>query len=202
MLQFAACSDNPYRSQTYRVQPEDTLYSIAWRFGVNYRDLARWNGIGDDFRIRVGEVLLLAQPASPAPPVPIPAPEASGMTPPPATAFVWPAEPASPPHSVPGGGLLIPGSLGAPVRATRAGRVVYSGNAIRGYGNLIIVKHDEQYLSSYAHNRDIVVHEGDAVAAGQIIAHMGEKAPHQPLLYFEIRKSGRPIDPSVFLPTK
>lgn len=185
---------------TYRVQPLDTLYSIAWRFSLNYRDLARWNHIGEDYRISVGEVLILAAPASTAAPPPEAAapqtPAASGLQ------FAWPTEALAPPRPVPGGGILIAGALGQPVRASRAGRVVYNGTGIRGYGNLIIIKHDEAYLSSYAHNRDSLVHEGEEVSAGQIIAHMGEGRPNQPVLYFEIRRNGRPIDPSGFLPTK
>ena len=184
---------------TYRVQREDTLYSIAWRFGIAYQELARWNGIGDDFRIHVGQILVLS-PLAPAsnPVAEAPAPPSAQ----PPSAFCWPTEPQSAPRPVPGGGILIAGSLGQPVRAARAGRVVYSGSGIRGYGNLIIIKHDERYLSAYAHNRDSLVQEGDEVSLGQLIAHMGEGAPHEPVLYFEIRDNGKPIDPSVFLPTR
>ena len=94
------------------------------------------------------------------------------------------------------------GRLGQDVRAASAGRVVYSGSGIRGYGNLIIIKHADNLLSSYAHNREVIVHEGQDVAAGQAIAHMG-LGPHRgAVLYFEIRINGKPTDPLRYLTTQ
>jgi len=94
---------------------------------------------------------------------------------------------------------LLLGRLGQDVRAAGGGRVVYTGNGIRGYGNLVIIKHGDNLLSSYAHNRDLLVHDGQEVAAGQVIAHMGA-GPHQiSALYFEIRVNGKPVDPRSFL---
>jgi lipoprotein NlpD len=94
---------------------------------------------------------------------------------------------------------LLLGRLGQDVRAAGAGRVVYTGSGLRGYGNLIIIKHGESLLSSYAHNRELLVHEGQEVAAGQVIAHMG-LGPHQiSALYFEIRVNGKPTDPLRYL---
>jgi lipoprotein NlpD len=90
--------------------------------------------------------------------------------------------------------------VGQEVRAAAAGRVVYSGTGIRGYGNLIIIKHGENWLTSYAHNRDSLVREGQEVSRGEAIAHMGEGAPNKPVLYFEIRRNGKPVDPLSFLP--
>jgi lipoprotein NlpD len=78
--------------------------------------------------------------------------------------------------------------------------VVYSGSGLRSYGNLIIIKHSENLLSAYAHNRDSLVRDGEEVSAGQLIAHMGEGAPQKPVLYFEIRRNGKPIDPKTVLP--
>jgi lipoprotein NlpD len=95
---------------------------------------------------------------------------------------------------------LLLGHVGQDVRAACSGRVVYTGNGLRGYGNLIIIKHGENLLSAYAHNRETLVSEGQEVALGQVIAHMGEGAPNTPVLYFEIRRNGRPIDPMPFLP--
>jgi lipoprotein NlpD len=103
-------------------------------------------------------------------------------------------------RSVPGGGILLSGRLGQDVRAASAGRVVYAGNGLRGYGNLIIIKHAESVLSAYAHNREMLVHDGQEVAIGQVIAHMGEGPQQSPILYFEIRQNGRPVDPLPFLP--
>jgi lipoprotein NlpD len=86
------------------------------------------------------------------------------------------------------------------VRAATAGRVVYAGSGMRGYGNLIIIKHADNLLSAYAHNREMLVHDGQEVATGQLIAHMGEGGPQSPVLYFEIRQNGRPVDPLPYLP--
>jgi lipoprotein NlpD len=186
------------------VRPQDTLYSIAWRYGLDYRDLARWNNLGPDFRITVGEVLSLAprssSTAAPRPPPSSPkmpiraAPIVSGI------AWDWPTARSGAPLPVPSGGILLSGQLGQEVRAAAAGRVVYSGTGIRGYGNLIIIKHGENWLSSYAHNRDSVVREGQEVTRGEVIGHMGEGTPNKPVLYFEIRRDGKPIDPLSFLP--
>ena len=209
-LLVGGCADIPSEDGgTYVVKPQDTLYSIAWRHGLDYRDVARWNHIGADFRIVVGQTLLLhgvPRTGSPAPAVAgagAPRARASASAPvAPASAlkWVWPTDRSTAPQQVPGGGILLPGQLGQEIRAACAGRVVYVGDGIRGYGNLIIVKHGENLLSAYAHNRDVQVHESDEVAAGQIIGHMGEGAPGKPVLYFEIRRSGKPVDAIPFLP--
>ncbi len=228
-----------YAQQTYIVQPHDTLYSIAWRHDLDYRELARWNGIGSDFRITVGQVLTLhplahaktapppssarlppaapsvvapgagaagagtvtpgaAAPGAPAPAAPAPprAPVATGSS----IRWVWPTAYLDPPRAVAGGGILLQGMLGQPVRAACGGRVVYVGSGIRGYGNLIIIKHDDNFLSAYAHTRELQIREGQEVLAGQVIAQMGI-GPHQaPALYFEIRMNGKPVDPIPYLP--
>jgi lipoprotein NlpD len=106
----------------------------------------------------------------------------------------------SAPQPVSGGGILLPGREGQDIRAASSGRVVYNGSGIRGYGNLIIIKHGENLLSAYAHTRESLVRDGEEVALGQVIAHMGEGAPQKPVLYFEIRRNGKPVDPLVFLP--
>jgi lipoprotein NlpD len=90
--------------------------------------------------------------------------------------------------------------LGQDIRAASAGRVVYTGTGIRGYGNLIIIKHGENWLSAYAHNRESLVRDGQEVSRGEVIGHMGEGAPEKPVLYFEIRRDGKPVDPLRFLP--
>jgi lipoprotein NlpD len=104
------------------------------------------------------------------------------------------------PLPVNGGGILLQGHLGQDVRAACAGRVVYAGTGIRGYGNLIIIKHSENLLSAYAHNRESLVREGQEIALGQLIGKMGEGAPQKPALYFEIRREGKPVDPLRYLP--
>jgi lipoprotein NlpD len=210
-------SEGDYAPETYVVRPQDTLYGIAWRHDLDYHDLARWNHIGSDYRIAVGQILTLrpaarggagpplARPAAPA------SPKQADTRPPPErtsqanaapsvdAAWVWPTEHASPPRPVPGGGILLLGALGQPVRAACRGRVVYVGNGLRGYGNLIIIKHGDSLLSAYAHTRELAVREGQDVLAGQPIAQMGT-GPHQiPALYFEIRLNGKPVDPLPYL---
>ena len=253
-------SGGPYQPATYVVRPEDTLYSIAWRYNLDYRILAKWNNIGTDYRVSIGQVLVLqssieprapqsdaprtSQPATSADvrnqragnvpsvgkPVPLADPPAgvaypsgrqrstaatpNGAGAPSAAAtmgaapasndghskWVWPTDRLSAPRAVPGGGILLLGHLGQDVRAAGSGRVVYTGSGLRGYGNLIIIKHGDGLLSSYAHNRELLVHEGQDVAAGQVIAHMGT-GPHQiSALYFEIRVNGKPTDPLRYLP--
>jgi lipoprotein NlpD len=97
-------------------------------------------------------------------------------------------------------GIDIAGTAGEPVRASAAGRVVYAGNGLRGYGKLIIIKHNATYLSAYAHNREILVKEGQQVTRGQKIAEMGNTDADQVKLHFEIRRHGKPMDPTKYLP--
>jgi lipoprotein NlpD len=197
----ATIDDGP---AVYVVRAEDTLYSIAWRHDLDYRDLARWNNLGADFRIAVGQALVLGPGGAPPPmstPRPVPPRQRAPVSAESAAAkWVWPTERLGEPRTVPGGGILLSGRLGQDVRAADAGRVVYTGSGLRGYGNLIIIKHADSLLSAYAHNRDMLVHDGQEVAMGQVIGHMGEDAHQSPVLYFEIRQNGRPIDPLPFLP--
>jgi lipoprotein NlpD len=221
-LLLGACADIAADGpETYVVRPEDTLYSIAWRHDLDFRDLARWNNIGADFHISIGQVLLLgpgpAPPRDGAPPArqprPLPEPPAAAPsargTPPAAPralprapnatrGWVWPTDAIGAAQPVSSGGILLSGRLGQDVRAANDGRVVYTGSGLRGYGNLIIIKHADNLLSAYAHNREMLVHDGQEVAAGSVIAHMGEGAHHSATLYFEIRQNGRPIDPLSF----
>ncbi len=230
VLGVGCAAGGHYAEESYVVRPHDTLYSIAWRYDLDYRDLARWNHIGSDYRIAVGQVLVL-QPASRAPAVLAPAVRApsaaspahetprvaaggadSSAAPKPSSTsrstgaagespqWVWPTERTSAPRTVPGGGILLLGQLGQEVRAACSGRVVYTGSGLRGYGNLIIIKHGDSWLTAYAHNRELLVREGQDVVGGQAIAHMGT-GPHQvAALYFEIRLNGKPVDPLPYLP--
>jgi lipoprotein NlpD len=118
---------------------------------------------------------------------------------------VWPADGAAGAtvrQPAGGLGLEIAGSPGAEVRAAAAGRVVYTGAGLRGYGSLVIIKHDEAWLTAYGYNRDVAVSEGDAVRSGQRIASMGEGPDRRAALYFEIRLNGRPVDPGTQLPKR
>ena len=96
-------------------------------------------------------------------------------------------------------GIDFEGRMGDPVFATAPGKVVYAGRGLRSYGNLIILKHHYLYLSAYAHNRRLLVKEGDFVRQGQKIAEIGNTGTNRPMLYFEIRRAGKPIDPVVLL---
>src|SRR5688572_3822135 len=173
LLVLASCGE-PYRKPpppTYTVKAGDTVYSIAWRHRMDYRVLARWNDLPPDYRIEIGQVLRLRAPkgsASRTPSVLTPAPPVA-RTPsrppidPSIAGWMWPAEGSSsivrhaPTSSQ---GLLISGSEGAPVRAAAAGRVVYTGSGLRGFGNLLIIKHSSLFLSAYGHNRSVSVKEG------------------------------------------
>ena len=224
VLGAGCASSGRYEPATYVVQAKDTLYSVAWRNDLDYRDLARWNHIGPDYRISVGQVLALKPAARgpstarlPTSPVPQPPNKAaagstsSGGGSAPSSAsrpaglagdsmrWFWPTERSVPPRPVPGGGILLLGQLGQVVRAACAGRVVYVGSGLRGYGNLAIIKHGDNLLSAYAHNSDLSVREGQDVAGGQPIGRMGT-GPHQiAALYFEIRLNGKPVDPLAYL---
>lgn len=103
----------------------------------------------------------------------------------------------------PGGkGIDIAGRLGQDVTAAANGWVVYSGSGLMGYGQLVIVKHDKSILSAYGHNGKLLVKEGDAVRAGQVIAAMGENGASGPMLHFEIRRDGKPVNPLEYLPRR
>ncbi len=199
------------------VQRGETLYSIATAYDMDWKKIARSNGMHPPYTILVGQRLRVTGPASshespghapqarasrssndedepndaPAPPIG-------------ATRWVWPTEGRVVSTFLHGHatrkGIDIAGTLGQPVRAAAAGEVVYSGSGLAGYGNLIILKHDSRILSAYAYNQDLLVSEGQRVQSGQIIAHMGQSEVDRPRLHFEIRLDGNPIDPLRQLP--
>jgi len=312
----SAAAEPDWRPQTHTVKRGDTLYQIALEYGLDYRDLAAWNGIENVNVIRVGQSLRLTAPGSEtataasvsavgapgtttaplrtAPPVggpdarpgapasapaaaptlaarpgegstktspkavkepwseqamrdvarsgsgvdasvvassepssrsaspaPAPAPAASPAavpappSPSPAAApgtspgddegldWVWPAKGrlvASFSESATLKGIDIAGAVGDPVLASAPGKVVYAGSGLRGYGKLVIVKHNATYLTAYAHNREILVKEGQTVTRGQKIAEMGSTDADRVKLHFEIRRLGKPMDPMRYLP--
>ena len=214
---FAACSSTPTRPATYTVKRGDTLYSIAWRHQLDYRELARWNRIGRDYTIHPGQVLKMQPPGSRAstPSVartPAPKPPSSTASPPipsqpvgPPIRWQWPVEGGNATLTTrPNGGqgLTIGGQLGQEIRAAGPGRVVYTGTGLLGYGQLVIVKHNETYLSAYGHTQAVAVREGDAIATGQRIATMGAGPNGSAMLYFEIRINGAPGNPLLLLPQR
>jgi len=219
---------------TYIVRAGDTLYSIAWRHGLDHRDLAAWNALGNPDRLAVGQRLVLypqsrpvaaaapavQRPAAPAPaagapPRAVPSPSSApaerspaARTPPPASlpAWQWPTR-----GSVIGRfggqgplptGIAIAGELGQDVEAAAAGRVVYVGNGLPDYGQLVIIRHDESWLSAYGHNQRVLVTQDQQVARGQKIAEMGPGPGGRPRLHFEIRQNGDPLDPQGLLPAR
>lgn len=142
-----------------------------------------------------------AAPTSPSTPVPAPMPPPAPRNVSFSGTWGWPAEgEPSAPQSPARKGLDIHGKLGQPIHAARSGRVVYAGTGLKGFGLIAIVKHDESYLSAYGHNDRLLVREGDEVMAGQQIAAMGLGPENLPLLYFEVRRNGKPIDPYKVLP--
>ena len=213
-LCLGACTSEPVRplsggseEATYVVQAGDTLYSISFRRGLDYREVARWNGIGTDYRIYIGQKLALQPPSGELPPVTSRVePKAVAESPPSAAPhWTWPTEGpvlGSVTQPLGGVGLRLGGQANAEIRAAAAGRVVYTGSGLRAYGLLVIVKHDETWLSAYGYNREILVHEGDTVREGQPIARMGEGPGAAPMLYFEIRSQGKPVDPLKYLPRR
>jgi len=151
-----------------------------------------------------------AAPPSPAAPTPVavappaapPAPSDAATREPGAIDFIWPAKGSllakfAEPNSK---GVDISGKPGDPVVAAAAGQVLYTGTGIRGFGKLIVIRHDNGYSSVYAHNREILVKEGQAVSRGQRIAELGDTDADRPKLHFEIRKAGKPVDPMRYLP--
>jgi lipoprotein NlpD len=272
------------RPERVQVRPGDTLYGISFRHGLDYREVAAWNGIREPYTIQLGQSILLRPPegwsatpvaanagapaagtaasaagtapttsasaeppatsgaastdgpatigpvaaanppaASDAPPAstnaapvavqPIagvpPSPEASSA-PPAATVSAdgwrWPTDgnllsrfAAGDPTRA---GINIGGRAGQDVVAARDGVVVYSGAGLVGYGELIIVKHSDEWLTAYAHNRRRLVAEGEQVRAGQPIAELGRTGTTRDMLHFEVRRNGRPVDPLEFLPQR
>jgi lipoprotein NlpD len=256
---------------THVVKRGDTLVSIALQYGLDYRELAAWNGIANVNLISVGQVLSLEAPAGmatiatpvttplvqPGPPIEarplantanakveprgqklpfseralaqLGAPESGGPPlaglPPPASAAETPPAPAAQPERPAGTdtedvdwmwptkgkvlagfteaskGMDIAGRKGAPVLAAANGRVVYAGVGLRGYGKLVIIKHNNTWLSAYAHNDNLLVKEQQDVRKGQKIAEMGSSDADQVKLHFEVRRQGKPVDPTKILPS-
>lgn len=263
----------------HHVSVGETLYSIAWRYNLNYKRLARANHIGADFMIHPGQRILLDDKVRPVPPLlsvpkssaklrskltqvtptlsgaesrdsnantklapakPVPeklAPilakskskplpkkvlvktsqrlkkqpvkvnkSSSSNTSSFSNTWQWPAtgRVLEKFHASNGlnKGIDIGGKLGEPVLAASAGKVVYAGEGLRGYGKLIIVKHSEKYLSAYGHNKKVLVSEGDNVEIGQKIALLGSTGTDRVKLHFEIRDQGKPVNPLLILPKK
>jgi lipoprotein NlpD len=227
------------RPSTYRVLRGDTLFSIAFRYGLDYRRLAAANNIAPPYTIYAGQPLLLAEADPPAPrpiqkkaapvakPSPAGAPTEGSATPAaspqrrpaaaatvpaaaaaadnrPVSAWRWPAagRVARRFDGARHKGIDIDGERGDEIRAVAGGRVVYAGSGIAGYGLMLIVRHNDEYLSAYGHNDVLLVEEGDSVRPGQLVARMGSSGTDSVKLHFELRRRGRPVDPLQLLPRR
>jgi lipoprotein NlpD len=223
-------AENAGKAGYYTVRQGDTLLRIGLDHGQSTRDLARWNNLDNPNLIETGQVLRVAPPlqeaatvrpagaAVTAAPAAQPASTASAPTAakPAATAPSTPAntegdDPITFQWPVRGPliagfdeaknkGLDIAGKAGDSVLAAADGKVVYAGSGLRGYGNLIILKHNNTYLTAYAHNQTLLVKEEQTIKRGQKIAEMGNSDADQVKLHFEIRRQGKPVDPAKFLP--
>lgn len=186
----------------YTVKNGDTLYSIAWRYGLDYHEIALINNLGSSYTVYNGQKLQLKKSSlNRKQKVAIEKTlEKNESNKPVSIRYGW-TRPADGPIVIPFGkkhkGINIAGRMGDPVRAASGGKVVYAGDGLRGYGNLIIIKHDSQTLSAYAHNQSLLVKTGDTVKAGQIIARMGDADTNRVMLHFEVRRNGKPVNPKM-----
>ncbi|WP_312526661.1 peptidoglycan DD-metalloendopeptidase family protein [Comamonas sp.] len=220
-------AENAGKPGYYTVKPGETLMRIAADNGQNWRDIARWSNLENPNVIEVGQVLRVvppvtataaAAPAATAPavtgantpaatPAPAPAPAAAASAPAAADGnlgFIWPSSGAviAGFDDARNKGLDIGGKAGDPVVAAADGRVIYSGAGLRGYGNLILIKHNNTYLTAYAHNQTLLVKDDQVVKKGQKIAEMGSSDADRVKLHFEVRRQGKPVDPSRYLPSR
>ncbi len=197
----------------YTVKPGDTVMQISRNTNQNWRDIVKWNNLDNPNQVETGQVLrvvppegsvvkppVVATPVTPTPPVP--SASVPSATPDEDIAWMWPSSGTliSGYDDVKSKGLKIGGKLGDPVYASADGRVVYAGSAVRGYGNLVILKHNETYLTAYAHNQTLLVKEDQTVRKGQRIADMGSSDSERVMLHFEVRRNGKPVDPAKYLP--
>lgn len=219
-------STQPYPGKTHKVIKGETLFSISWRYGIDLKRLAEINSIRSPYTIYPGQILRLDARTSSARIAGVPS---SGMKksqsvfrskketenlagsykndkPRSSVVWQWPSSgkllAQFQGETGQNKGIDLGGKLGEPVLAAASGRVVYAGSGLSGYGNLLIIKHNETFLSAYAHNEEISVKEGDFVKAGQKVADMGSSGTDRVKLHFEIRSDGSPVDPLRYLPKR
>ena len=224
-------AENAGKPGYYTIKPGDTLIKVGLEHGQSWKDIARWSNLDNPNVIEVGQVVRVVPPgrdvasssssssgrgvapvvvgsgstaASSTTPAPAPTPTAPAAKGADDVDFIWPAS-----GSLIAGfdesrnkGYDISGKAGDPVIAAADGRVVYAGAGLRGYGNLIILKHNNTYLTAYAHNQSLLVKEDQSVKKGQKIAEMGSTDADRVKLHFEVRRQGKPVDPSRYLPSR
>lgn len=191
----------------YRVHKGDTLYSIAWAFDMDYQKLAQFNNLKPPYDLHTGQILQMqasaapsqasksdARPHTPPSPQKVINPTFSNT---PVKHWAWPAQgrvAKAKASWTSKKGIDILGTYGDAIKATAPGIVVYSGQGVRGYGQMIIIKHNNDYLSAYAFNKNLLVQVNDRVSGGQVIATMG-KRDQTSMLHFEIRHHGKSVNP-------
>ena len=195
----------------YEVQAGDNLFRIGRNFGRSVADLARWNGLADPYIIEIGDVLRVSPAGGSAivtaPPASSNSSTSTSSAPVAAEVSINWAWPANGPilqgfDPAKNKGVDMAGKAGDPVLAAGDGSVVYAGSALRGYGNLVIIKHNSSFVSAYAHNQALLVKDGQSVKRGQKIAEMGQTESDRVKLHFEIRKNSTPVDPMQYLPSR
>ena len=212
-------STEPAPPGYYRVKKGDTLARIALDHGQAPRDVVQWNKTANpSFNpnvIEVGDLIMVKAPAGTKPAkvaekkpaadkadsvASTPESAKNEVVAEPGIRLSWPAKgKVTGEFSEANKGIDIAGKVGEPVLAASDGKVVYAGNSLRGYGNLVIIKHDNTYLTAYAHNSKLLVKEGDTVRKGQKIAEMGDTDTTAAKLHFELRVNGKPVNPTPYL---
>lgn len=208
---------------TYTVRPGDTLYKISQANGVSVAELVRLNSISDPSQLRVGQVLSLGGASgasvatsvseSPATATPVATAARPAASTEPASvakasdasliAWGWPASgKIIQSFNANTKGIDIEGKAGDPVVAAADGKVMYSGNGVRGLGNLILLGHSNGFITAYAHNQSLAVKTGQQVKKGDRIAAIGQTDTTSPRLHFEIRRRGTPVNPMSYLPAR
>ncbi len=198
----------------HAVQPGETIYSIAWRYNLSDQDLIQWNHLEKPYYVNIGQVIRLTPPPGFQAPVPVEA--APAFTPLASTESAKSATPVTPAGTgtwnwpVKGKiiesygqngnkGIDLAVRPGTEVTAVQEGTVVYAGNSLHGYGELLIIKQKNDLMTAYAHNSKLLVHEGSKITQGQVIAQSGDTEAKQAMLHFEVRKAGKPVDPMAYL---
>ena len=196
----SSSAKGPVPDGYYRVQAGDTLYRIAKRYGQNVNTLASWNNLPDVTKIEVGQVLRVRRNAAGGN-----AGAARTVTPVNRLILQWPtdngrANVVQRYHEQTNKGIDIAGVRGQNVKAAAAGKVLYVGEGVRGYGKLILISHNQATITAYAHNESIAVRENESVSVGQTIATMGSSDTDSVKLHFEVRINGKAVDPMTHLP--
>jgi len=202
------------------VRKGETLYSIAWQYGYDVREIARWNRIWAPYTIYPQQKIVLSAPKSNTTNKPK---NRQGKKSAKTTAYQTKTPSSSPKTTKkinwqwPTKGKIISrysardsgkkgvdiaGRKGQRIYAASGGQIVYSGSGLRGYGKLIIIKHNDTYFSAYAHNNRLLVKEQQLVKKGQHIADMGSSEASRAMLHFEVRRNGKPVDPLRYLPKR